>query len=111
MLEKIKLHTRPIFFIATIVLTGILGFGLGRLSRLEEGKEPVRIINNNVAVASSTPINTIRGSYVASRNGTKYYLLGCAGVQKIKETNKIYFATKEEAEKRGLEPAANCPGL
>jgi hypothetical protein len=110
MLEKIKLHARPIFFIATIVLTGTLGFGLGRLSRLEEGRESVKIINNNVAVASA-PINTVQGSYVASRNGTKYYLLGCAGVQKIKEANKIYFATKEEAEKRGLTPAANCPGL
>lgn len=114
MLEKIKLHQGPIFFTLTVVLTGTLGFGLGRLSKLEEAREPVRIsqpasVSESLVEAKTAP--TSSGSYVASKNGTKYYLLGCAGVARIKEDNKVYFATKAEAERAGLEPAANCPGL
>jgi hypothetical protein len=114
MLEKIKLHATPVFFIVTIVLSGTLGFGLGRLSRLEEGREPVRIVDDSPVVSTQAKAVTTagaRGNYVASKNGTKYYLLGCAGVSRIKEENKVYFATKEAAEKAGLGPAANCPGI
>lgn len=60
----------------------------------------------------SKPANSKpKGNYVASKNGTKYYLLSCSGVSRIKEENKVYFVTAEEAKERGLEPAKNCPGL
>jgi hypothetical protein len=29
----------------------------------------------------------------------------------MKEENKIWFASKEEAKKKGYHPAGNCPGL
>ncbi len=51
------------------------------------------------------------GKYVASKNGTKYYLPSCSGANRIKEENKVYFDSVEEAQAAGLEPAANCPGL
>lgn len=113
MLEKIKLHQGAIFFVLTVVLTGTLAFGLGRLSKIEEGKESIKITANTASpvLADKIPVVGVKGSYVASKNGTKYYLLGCAGVQKIKEENKVYFASREAAEKAGLGPAANCPGI
>lgn len=49
--------------------------------------------------------------YMASKNGTKYYLPTCGTAKRIKEENRIWFATKEEAEAAGFGPAANCPGL
>jgi hypothetical protein len=121
MLQNIKPYYTPIFFIAVVVLTGLLGFGLGRLSRIEEAREPVRIIQaaaiSNTSVSTSknqttsgVPIKPIStsGVYVASKSGTRYYLPSCSGVSRIKEENKVYFATKEEAERAGLKPAANC---
>jgi len=66
-----------------------------------------RVINSQ---SLTTPANN-QGIYVASKNGTRYYLPGCSGVSRIKEENKIWFQTKDQAEARGLLPAANCPGL
>jgi len=47
-------------------------------------------------------------SFVASKNGTKYYPVGCKSANRIKDENKIYFATAQEAELEGLTPAATC---
>jgi len=51
------------------------------------------------------------GQVVASKSGTKYYLPWCGTVSRIKEENKVWFASIEEAEKAGYEPAKNCKGL
>ena len=51
------------------------------------------------------------GKYVASKSGTKYYLPTCSGVRRIKEENKIWFATVDDAQASGRTPATNCPGL
>lgn len=41
------------------------------------------------------------GAWVASKTGKKYYPSPSAATKKIKEENRVYFATKEEAEKAG----------
>lgn len=51
------------------------------------------------------------GQYVASKNGSAYYLPWCGGVSRIKEENKVWFATKEEAEANGYRPAKTCKGI
>lgn len=51
------------------------------------------------------------GLYVASKNGTKYHLPTCSGAKRIKEENKIWFDSKQEAEKAGYSPAKNCKGI
>lgn len=51
------------------------------------------------------------GRYVASKNGTKYYLPSCSGAKRIKEENKIWFATIEDAKASGKTAATNCKGL
>jgi len=61
-------------------------------------------------VPAAPPVPEVR-TYVASRNGTKYYLPACGSAKRIKEENRVWFATKEEAEGAGYGPAANCPGL
>lgn len=66
--------------------------------------------------ASPTPTITNSQSesqkgYVASKSGTKYHLPWCGSAKQIKEENKIWFATKEEAEKAGYTPASNCKGM
>jgi hypothetical protein len=66
---------------------------------------------NTASSQLSTGSTVNQGIYVASKSGTRYYLPTCSGVSRIKEENKIWFQTKEQAEARGLLPAANCPGL
>lgn len=58
-----------------------------------------------------TPPATQGGGYVASKSGTKYHLPWCPGAQSMREENKIWFATKEDAERAGYKPASNCKGL
>lgn len=108
-----------------IFLTSIASFGLGRLSAIWPEKEHIRITDNaklqapnsgkqdrqNVAASSFSLQNPALGKYVASRSGTAYHFPWCAGAQKIKEGNRIWFDSKEKAEKAGFKPAGNCPGL
>lgn len=113
------------FIVLVIILIGLAGFGLGRLSALEKGREPVTIKPADfITLATTTmpiqpvlPIGAIstggntKGMLVASKNGTKYYFPWCAGVSKIKEENKVWFDSYASAQAAGLTAATNCPNL
>jgi competence protein ComEC len=117
------------YIVIIIILVSLASYGLGRLSKIEEYKPPVKIIDSVVTPALTTdkqvaasvtanptsPIPGIGevggGQFVASRNGAKYHFPWCSGAQRIKEENKIWFETKEDAERAGYDPAANCKGL
>ncbi len=45
-------------------------------------------------------------TYVASKNGKNYYKLSCRNT--IKEANKVYFTSEEDAKKAGFAPSASC---
>ena len=110
---------------AVIFLVGLGSFGMGRLSVVIPTKPPITVSepaatrqgdalpmprSKDAAPAhSSTPAS--RGAYVGSVAGTAYHLLWCPGALRIKEENKVWFQTKEEAERKGYKPAGNCPGL
>src|SRR3989344_1022171 len=122
--NKIKAVPRDDWVVAAIILlVALLAFGLGRLSVLYGGEEEFKIEypDQQASVIESQDDNSelktqnselpTSGGFVASKTGSKYHLPWCAGAQSIKEENKIYFATKVEAEARGYAPAANCKGL
>lgn len=104
---------------AFIFLAGMGGFGMGRLSVLWQDKTPLEIREpeqgSEAAVSSVVSSNPrqagTQGKFVGSQSGAAYHFPWCPGAQRIKETNKIWFATKEEAESSGYKPAGNCPGL
>jgi hypothetical protein len=126
-----------VFIVLAIALIGLAGFGLGKLSALEKGREPVQIRpatilkeasstgnhsflpvesvvpNNNVPMSASAMIaaDSAKGLLVASKNGTKYHFPWCAGAKQIADKNKVWFNSYEEAQKAGYSPASNCPGL
>lgn len=54
--------------------------------------------------ASSTTAR--EGEFVASVNGSKYYAASCSEVRRIREENRIWFATEQEARDAGYEPSA-----
>ena len=106
-----------------IVLVGVAGFGLGRLSALEEDRTPVEILSSQggAVVASVEEVGegndgavapqASAGLLVGSKNSNKYHFPWCPGAQRISEQNKVWFSSAEEAKKAGYEPASNCKGL
>lgn len=129
-----------IFLTLAIVLAASFGFGLGRLSKIQADREPIRIETASADSADSAKTNftqattlkqtpvpapfvtkvsessqtkqTINsGEVVASKNGKAYYYPWCSGVSRIKPANKVFFSSPAAAAAAGLTPAKNCPGL
>lgn len=106
-----------------ILLIAIIGFGLGALWQgskaekapivVDKSKSAFNKQNQEEGIVNQEQKTNIAANilYVASKNGTSYHLPNCPGAKQIKPENKIEFNSKEEAEKAGYKPAANCPGL
>ena len=123
-----KDNNRELYLAAVIILVATISFGLGRLSKIREEKTPITI--ENVGTSTEIIVNALNKNvtenkleqnlgnisqspkiFVASRNGKKYYYAWCESAKVIKEANRIWFSTADEAEKAGYEPATNCKGL
>lgn len=112
-----------LFIIILIFLVGLTSFGLGKISTFERKKIPISILNKQTSMYASVAesIKTTggqentktqeKGIVVASKSGKKYYYPWCSGVDRIKEENKVWFNSIEEAKARGLTPASGCIGL
>lgn len=121
-----------IALVSVLIMLAVGSFALGRLS--VEGDfhptvtiRPAETKTNKTTEAQAAPAavavvkrgtestgsaeSTAGGKYVASKSGSAYHLPWCSGAQRIKEENKIYFNSKEDAEKAGYHPAGNCKGL
>lgn len=131
-LLKIKAFIVQISFeaylmILIIILVGLAGFGLGKLSNAGEGKAVIIQVGGTQNLESDSidkPQNTASAieavtenintnnfnisNIVASKNGTKYYLPGCSGVGRILDQNKVYFASEKEALDAGYTKASGC---
>ena len=100
---------------AILALVFLVGLGIGFLINNNEPSQI--IIDKNIKIGlpdsdSSQVIDAnnykILGNFLASINGKAYYPKDCAAANRIKEENRIWFDTKEEAEMQGYKPAQNC---
>ncbi len=62
----------------------------------------------NASQSSSAPDLGQKGEYVASSRGKKYYPVDCPAASSLKESNKIYFQSVEEAEGKGYTLSTSC---
>lgn len=122
--QFVKRNQNDLILVGGIILVSLISFGVGRLTAPQPvAPEPI-VIENAIPAAelsqneipkeeeeSGGGVASQVGKYVASISGTKYHLPDCSGAKRIKEENKVWFNSKEEAEKAGYEPAGNCPGL
>ncbi len=118
----------------TVLLAIGASFFAGRMSIAENGKLPINIrsgagslimekiqesqnsdsnFNNSVYASAendvATTVNTPRyGMFVASKNSDIYHIWTCSSVDRIKDDNKIWFDTREEAEETGRVMAGDC---
>lgn len=103
-----------------IILVGIASYNLGILSA-QNGHPNIEIRNIDGAIENgqieatnsdsskdNSNATTTISKIVASKNGKAYYFSNCAGVGRISDKNKIYFASEDEALKAGYYLAANC---
>lgn len=118
---------RDVLVVVALMLASSAAFGLGYLTG--QGAGQGRGVTIEVVPPADTTAQAARepaaaaaagegagarvqvGKYVASKNGTKYYLPTCSGAKRISEANKVWFATAAAAVAEGYTPAANCPGL
>jgi hypothetical protein len=107
-------RSERIFTAVLLCLIGVISFVLGRYSVIEPSFAPTAADNQAGVVFIDIPDPVVEldaTRVVASKGGTKYHLLTCGGASSIKEDNKIYFDSIEQAKAAGYTPAANCKGL
>ncbi len=104
---------------AILVLIFLIGMGIGFLLKSGNGASQITIDKNmkiglpvQVGLPARTDltaqISLPMGNFLASINGKAYYPKDCAAGNRIKEENRVWFDTKEEAEIQGYQPAQNC---
>ncbi len=109
--HKIKSFENDLIIVIIIILVTFTSFGLYRLAELRGNKTPITIRLEKKTEIGESGIVDAEKPFVASKNGTKYYYPWCSGVSRIKEENKVWFSSADEAKKAGFQPAANCKGL
>lgn len=133
-MEKIKSFVdsskgKDILTIMIVILVGIGSFELGRLSKENASsgglniryEDQANLLANTARVGDIKPINEAidqiniskspspkTGNFFASKRGKKYYSISCSAGKTIKVDNRIYFDTREEAEKVGFELSSAC---
>jgi len=118
-MEKIKQFLegekgKDIIVVIIVILVGLASFELGRLSNKTDNsgikiEYPGGGSNQTASVISNVSQNDNQNeNFFASNRGTKYYSLGCSAGKTIKQENRIYFETREEAERAGYELSSSC---
>ncbi|MFA6353847.1 MAG: hypothetical protein WCW93_02860 [Candidatus Paceibacterota bacterium] len=116
---------KDILTVIIVILVGLGSFELGRLSK-EAGSGGIRIeygdqVGNAVSATElgnlspntkndsiSQNSNSVGKTFFASSRGSKYYTISCSAGKTIKQENRIYFTTGEEAERAGYTLSSSC---
>jgi len=115
---------KDILVVIIVILVGLGSFELGRLSK---GNEPQGIkieypdqkqtngiiqSSNDISSVSMTSTNLTSNStgksFFASSRGSKYYTISCSAGKTIKQENRVWFTTGEEAEQAGYTLSSSC---
>jgi len=118
----IKFAQYHIFLAVCVLLISFISFNLGRINALH--KTPLTITENknqnqkadiySASIKTNTTskqnVAPIDNRVVVSKASTtrKYHHVWCASASKIKEENKLWFSSAQEAEVAGYTLAGNC---
>ncbi len=121
-LQLIKSRQHSIFLGLCLILISVISYNIGRINALE--KTPLKITNEaNIykasnaqssqgitrdAIKSSPKPTDLRVIVSKKSSSKKYHYLWCIGGKKIKEENKLWFNSAQEAEAAGYTLAGNC---
>lgn len=107
--KKRSFSPKDLFYVLVVILVTFLSYGLGRISALPEKEVPVMLKEGGKLEKAEN--ESILGLLVGSRRGSKYHYPWCPGALTMKESNKVWFSSVEEARSLGYTPAGNCEGL
>jgi hypothetical protein len=133
-MEKIKQFIesekgKDILIVIIVILVGLGSFELGRLSKEASSSglkieypnqngqseanaissvESSGLLQNTKTSQTVQNLNPTGKSFFASNRGSKYYTTSCSAGKTIKQENRIYFTTGEEAEKAGYVLSTSC---
>ncbi len=103
-------YYRLILSLLMVLVVG-MAFYAGFLEGKRVQKTPLILQCDNILLQSlAIPTQTLAqgiypehssGLYIGSKQGSKYYKKGCAGLARIKPENYIWFDTKTDAELQG----------
>ena len=111
---------KDILTVVIVILVGLGSFELGRLSK-ENSSSGIKILSDNTVpslensnilqndvISTTANSNSINKTFFASNRGSKYYPISCSAGKTIKQENRVWFATGEEAERAGYELSSAC---
>ena len=112
-LKKIKslatfLTRKDIYLALIIVFVGLASFCLGALWQKDASRPDITIQNAASANLAVGEEGSTTDAYVGSYTSKIYRLTTCPGVNVISVDNKVYFASKADAEAAGYIGAKNC---
>ena len=103
---------RDMLIISILILASSASFGLGYLAGLDAGVGvPLPELTGALSQSAASVSTSAAGRIVASKGGTKYYFLSCAGASRISDANKVWFASVDAALSAGYTLAANCKDI
>ena len=93
---------------------GVIGLAVLGMSMFTKGGESTEPLQREITVvsepktveAASSVVET--SQFVASKQGKKYFPVDCGTAKAIKEENKVYFGSEEEAKGAGYERSLTC---
>ena len=115
---------KDILIVIIVILVGLGSFELGRLSKNDtvgpkmeykdlNSTQDANITDSGNIVGitqgeSSTITNSSGKNFFASSKGKKYYTINCSAGKTIKQENRVYFTTGEEAQTAGYTLSSEC---
>ena len=109
---------KDVLVVIIVILVGLCSFELGRLSKSSDSSgikieyegetESIENMEANVISAVNASTNSAGKNFFASSKGSKYYSLGCSAGKSLKQENRVYFETREDAEQAGYELSSSC---
>ncbi len=87
-------------FLAVVLLVGVW-----RLFAVQQALFEPKLVPNAFEILLD---GRVEGDFVASKNGTVYYPKACKSASRIKEENRLFFASALEAEGAGFRRSAQC---
>lgn len=94
------------FYLGFIARSETLILTSGRANLVDSTQVTINAKKDDLSV--HIPQAKSSGTFVASKNGTKYYQSSCPSASRIKDANKVYFDSEEEAVADGYSKASGC---
>jgi len=100
-----------VFFGLFFTVLALIGFYNALTGQKEIGELKVEKVPLEALKAPPESPQSAILTIVGNRSSKIYHYDFCVGAKNMKEENKIFFASIEEAKSAGFRAAKNCPGL